>query len=281
MARAIPLPTAWEKPVKTWLASLHARGLSPTTIALYRAHVSQMARGIDCPPEQVTGTILENWCASREWAVETRRSAYLAYTQFFTNYAERTGRKNPAAILVPPGPPPREPRPAPEEAITEGLAEASPRVKLMIRLGAMLGLRIGEIVRIHRNDIEEEMGGPILRVLGKGNKKRSVPLTPDLADELRAWADKGDGWVFPSQRGDHLQPHSGSQLLSAALPGKWTAHTLRHRFATMAYEVDRDILVIQRLLGHSSVATTMRYARPPRQAFINAMQGAALAAPRN
>ena len=175
MARAIPLPTAWEKPVKTWLASLHARGLSPTTIALYRAHVSQMARGIDCPPEQVTGTILENWCASREWAVETRRSAYLAYTQFFTNYAERTGRKNPAAILVPPGPPPREPRPAPEEAITEGLAEASPRVKRMIRLGPCSGYGSEKLCVFTGTILKKKWAARSCACSGKATKKGQCP----------------------------------------------------------------------------------------------------------
>ena len=44
----------------------------------------------------------------------------------------------------------------------------------------------------------------------------------------------------------------------------------------MAYEVDRDILAVQRLLGHASVATTMRYARPPREALVRAIQGASL-----
>ena len=153
---------------------------------------------------------------------------------------------------------------------------AEPRVALMIHLGATLGLRIGEIVLIHRDDVEQEVTGPVLRVHGKGNKKRSVPISQEFASELLEWCERGGGWAFPSQRGEHLQPHSASAILSAALPGKWTAHTLRHRFATMAYEVDRDILTVQRLLGHASVATTMRYARPPREALVRAVQGASL-----
>lgn len=183
---------------------------------------------------------------------------------------------NPARSLTSPPPPPREPRPAPEEAITEALGKADPRVSLMIHLGATLGLRIGEIVLVHRDDIEQEVMGPVLRVHGKGNKKRSVPISQEFASELLEWCERGNGWAFPSQRGQHLQPHSASAILSAALPGKWTAHTLRHRFATMAYEVDRDILTVQRLLGHASVATTMRYAKPPREALVRAVQGASL-----
>lgn len=175
---------------------------------------------------------------------------------------------------IPAQPPPREPRPAPEEAIAEALDIAQPRVALMIRLCATLGLRIGEIVLIHRGDVEQEVTGPVLRVHGKGNKKRTVPISPEFASELLEWCERGDGWAFPSQRGDHLRPHSASAILSAALRGKWTAHTLRHRFATMAYEVDRGILTVQRLLGHASVATTMRYAKPPREALVRAVHGA-------
>lgn len=262
--------------MSSWISSLQAKGLSPSTITLYRSHISQLARGLICPPDTVSTEQLEQWCGQQQWGSATRKSAYIVYGQFFAHLHERTGMANPAESLTSPPPPPREPRPAPEEAIADALEKAEPRVALMIHLGATLGLRIGEIVLIHRDDVEQEVTGPVLRVHGKGNKKRSVPISQEFASELLEWCERGDGWAFPSQRGDHLQPHSASAILSAALPGKWTAHTLRHRFATMAYEVDRDILTVQRLLGHASVATTMRYARPPREALVRAVQGASL-----
>lgn len=272
----LSIPTCWDHAVSSWLSCLQAKGLSSSTIILYRSRISQLARGLGSSPESVSTEQLEQWCGQQKWASETRRSAYIVYGQFFTYLHERTGVTNPARSLTSPPPPPREPRPAPEEAITEALGKADPRVSLMIHLGATLGLRIGEIVLVHRDDIEQEVMGPVLRVHGKGNKKRSVPISQEFASELLEWCERGNGWAFPSQRGQHLQPHSASAILSAALPGKWTAHTLRHRFATMAYEVDRDILTVQRLLGHASVATTMRYAKPPREALVRAVQGASL-----
>lgn len=272
----LSIPTSWDHAVSSWLSCLQAKGLSSSTITLYRSHISQLARGVGSSPESVSTEQLEQWCGQQQWASETRRSAYIVYGQFFTHLHERTGVINPARSLTSPPPPPREPRPAPEEAIAEALGKADPRVALMIHLGATLGLRIGEIVQVHHDDIEQEVMGPVLRVHGKGNKKRSVPISQEFASELLEWCERGNGWAFPSQRGEHLQPHSASAILSAALPGKWTAHTLRHRFATMAYEVDRDILTVQRLLGHASVATTMRYAKPPREALVRAVQGASL-----
>ncbi len=272
----LSIPIGWDRAVSLWLASLRAKGLSASTVTLYRSHISQLARGLISSPDSVSTEQLEQWCAGQQWASQTRRSAYIVYGQFFAHLHERTGAANPALWLTSPPPPPREPRPAPEEVIGEALRKADPRVALMIHLGATLGLRIGEIVLIHRDDIDQEVTGPVLRVHGKGNKKRSVPVSQEFASELLEWCERGGGWVFPSQRGDHLQPHSASAILSAALPGKWTAHTLRHRFATMAYEVDRDILTVQRLLGHASVATTMRYAKPPREALVRAVRGASL-----
>ncbi len=277
--KRLTVPQDWANAVSTWVSSLHARGLSQKTVALYRSHISQLARGLSCSPEAVTPNVLEAWCAKRRWAAETRRSAYLVYGQFFGHFSERNECSDPTTDLTSPPPPQREPRPAPEDAIAEALRNADPRVSLMIHLGATLGLRIGEMVLIHRDDIEQEVSGPVLRVHGKGNKKRSLPVSSDFANELLSCCERGNGWALPSQRGSHLQPHSASAILSAALPGKWTAHTLRHRFATRAYEVDRDILTVQRLLGHSSVATTMRYAKPPREALMRAVQGATFGTP--
>jgi len=68
------------------------------------------------------------------------------------------------------------------------------------------------------------------------------------------------------------------RIMSDALGGPrsgWTAHTLRHRFATRAYAGDRDILSVQQLLGHSSVATTQRYTAPPDDALRKAVMSVA------
>ena len=200
----LSIPSSWDHAVSSWLSSLQAKGLSSSTITLYRSHISQLARGLESSPASISTGKIEQWCGQQQWASETRRSAYIVYGQFFAHLHERTGAANPAKSLTSPPPPPREPRPAPEEAIADALKSAEPRVALMIHLGATLGLRIGEIVLIHRDDIEQEVTGPVLRVHGKGNKKRSVPISREFASELLEWCEQGDGWAFPSQRGVHL-----------------------------------------------------------------------------
>lgn len=72
-----------------------------------------------------------------------------------------------------------------------------------------------------------------------------------------SWA--GAGWAFPGQIDGHLSPHALGSLVSALLPPGVSMHSLRHTFATTCYRATGDILAVSRLLGHSSVATTMRY----------------------
>lgn len=130
------------------------------------------------------------------------------------------------------------------------------RVATMVRLGAQAGLRCCEICRVHRRDVTETAAGYRLRVLGKGRKVRVIPITKALAFEILA----ADGWLFPGQVDGHLSAAYVSKLVSRALPEGWTAHTLRHRFASRAYiGADKDIRAVQELLGHASVATTQIY----------------------
>jgi integrase len=97
--------------------------------------------------------------------------------------------------------------------------------------------------------------GPSLLFHGKGGKLRVVPIGDDLAAAITAV----DGYLFPAGDDGHLTPQHVGRLMAAALPDHWTAHTLRHRFATRAYRGTRNLRAVQTLLGHSSVATTERY----------------------
>ena len=64
-------------------------------------------------------------------------------------------------------------------------------------------------------------------------------------------------------------------LIARALPDQWTAHPLRHRFATVAYQGTRDLLAVQELLGHSKPETTRNYIRLPQDALRAAVAAAA------
>lgn len=105
----------------------------------------------------------------------------------------------------------------------------------------------------------EGCDGPALRVLGKGNKLRVLPLPADLADMIRALRPD---WVFPGRwAGRSMSDDAVGDILSRLLGPGFSGHSLRHRFATKAYGATHDILAVQQLLGHASPATTMGYVR--------------------
>jgi integrase len=167
---------------------------------------------------------------------------------------------DPSAALPPVRPAEPSPRPAPEVVYRAALAAADGRLRLMLRLAAELGMRRGEVARARADDLERDLFGWTLRVHGKGGKVRTVPLEPGLAAAVR---ERGPGFLFPGNDHGHLSPHYVGRLVSRAMPDGWSMHKLRHRFGTLAFSVDRDLITVQQLMGHASVETTRRYVKVP------------------
>jgi len=227
-------------------------------------------------PWTLTADDLVDWTGTQPWARETRRSVRSSLRSFYAwGVDTRRIRTSPAAGLpsIPQRPP--APRPAPEDAYRAALSRAGHRERLMLRLAGEAGLRRGEVCQVHSRDLMRDTLGWSLRVRGKGDRVRVVPLTDDLAGELRAL---GPGWAFPGQVGGHLSPWWCGRLVADLLPDGLTMHTLRHRFATRAYAATSDLLAVQQLLGHASPATTRAYVRvddAARRALVEAVRVAA------
>ncbi|MGQ7786616.1 tyrosine-type recombinase/integrase [Nesterenkonia sp. K-15-9-6] len=147
------------------------------------------------------------------------------------------------------------PRPAPSDAIERGLQKATTRRDvLMILLGNYGGLRCHEIAALHSNDFHDG----VLWITGKGGHRRIVPahrLLVELLDLFPA------GYYFPSELNPtgHYRPASISRRIRTLMPDGWSAHTLRHRFATEFFSRTPDLMALKDLLGHASVATTQIY----------------------
>lgn len=154
------------------------------------------------------------------------------------------------------------PRPTPEDVWDAAQAVADPRTSVMLQLAAV-ALRRAEVAVVSTDDLITE--GPRLLVHGKGNKRRVIPITDKLATIIAAGpaghtpGAPTKGYLFPGNDNGHLSPRWVGTLCSEVLPGIWTMHTLRHRAATRAYEGTQDIIAVQQLLGHDSVATTQMY----------------------
>lgn len=257
----------WLDAIAGFVLAQAAAGRPRSTIELRHYQLRRLAAGLaPAGPWEVTGAQLVAWFGVQPWGGETLRSFRSAARGFY-RWAHAAGHIgcDPSLALPSVKPADPNPRPAPEDAYRLALARSDARTRLILRLAAELGLRRGEVARCRVEDVERDLTGWTLRVLGKGARVRRVPLTDALAAAIRTHARAG--WLFPGQVDGHLAPATVGKLAARALPDAWAMHSLRHRFATRAFEVDRDLLTVQLLLGHASPVTTRLYVRVPADAL--------------
>ncbi|MGI8881059.1 MAG: tyrosine-type recombinase/integrase [Jatrophihabitans sp.] len=252
---------------------MRAGGRPETTIDLRRLQLARLARDLSTvTPWEVTPAVLVSWLASRSWRAETRRSFRTTIRGFY-RWAVLTGRCEADPTITLPGVPASigVPRPAPDERIRFALAGSGSRLRLMILLAAVCGLRRCEIAKVHTDDIS----AGALRVRGKGDRVRVVPLPPIVAQAI---AGRPAGWLFPrpTQPDTPMTPAHVGKLMSAQLGPGVTAHMLRHRFASTAYAAERDLRAVQTLLGHTKPETTALYTAVPEGALSTAVRAAAV-----
>ena len=150
------------------------------------------------------------------------------------------------------------------------------RDRALLELLYAAGLRISEALRLDIEDLSVD--GGFVRVIGKGDKERLVPVGDVALDWLGRWFDgprqrllalghvepTRGGPVFLGQRGSRLARQQAwsavkSAARSAGLADRVSPHTLRHSFATHLLEGGADLRIVQELLGHASISTTQLY----------------------
>ena len=165
----------------------------------------------------------------------------------------------------------REPRKIPAVLSPEEVArllEAAPGPKYKAALSAAYaaGLRVSEVVALKVSDIDSAR--LLLRIeQGKGRKDRFAMLSPQLLELLRDWYRIARPAVFLFPGRDPMLPLTTRQLghavhaaaNMAGIKKRVTPHTLRHSFATHLLEQKTDVRLIQVLLGHAKLETTMLY----------------------
>jgi integrase/recombinase XerC len=129
------------------------------------------------------------------------------------------------------------------------------------------GLRIGEALGLNQKDAPVS---DVMRITGKGNKERMVPVLPLVIEAIQAYQDacpfnlKGKDALFVGARGKRLDAGVVQRQIRKLrailnLPETATPHALRHSFATHLLAGGGDLRTIQELLGHASLSTTQRY----------------------
>jgi integrase/recombinase XerD len=141
----------------------------------------------------------------------------------------------------------------------------SPVHRACLSLVYACGLRISEAMALEIGAIDR--ASLTLRIIGKGNKERRVPLPqPMLAELGRVWrTHRNRRWLFPNRAGtrpvtyDVLARTLAAAARAAGITRRVTPHMLRHSYATRLIENGIDLRTVQILLGHQSIATTAVY----------------------
>lgn len=187
---------------------------------------------------------------------ESRKSIRASLRAFYQwAYAEGLIKSDPAYPLKKINVPPTEARKATDEQVKHGLAldGLSDRDRAVIMLARNGCLRRAEIANL---PVAARIGDQ-LTVKGKGSKERVVPLTDDLLAVLVHLEADGRTFYFPGYKGTPITPETVWKIVKDNV--KVNTHSLRHAGATASYKATHDIRAVQKLLGHSSVATTQRY----------------------
>ena len=288
-ATATPPPLA--RAIEDYLTYLRVeRGLSAATIRAYRADLIDFAAGKGVPERWSEGPepAREHLAARTRRSVVRGRAAGLAPTSLrrraasirgFYRFAYGDGLidRDIAAHLDLP----RQPRLLPDTlsvAEVESLLEAAPdlRSRALLELLYAAGLRVSEALGLDREDLSTD--GGFVRVIGKGDKERLVPVGDIALDWLGRWISDGrpallahshvepgrGGPLFLGDRGGRLARQQAFASIkraarAAGLPETVSPHTLRHSFATHLLEGGADLRIVQELLGHASISTTQLY----------------------
>jgi integrase/recombinase XerD len=287
-----PLPEADAALIERFLDALWAeRGLAPATLAAYRADLQALARWLAAqgrgPLLQAQQAALFDYLAARARTGYAPRSTarLLASLHALFAYLQRSGlrRDDPSALLQMPTLPRLLPKALSEAQIT-ALLEAPEittpegvRDRAMLELMYACGLRVSELVQLPATAINLRQG--VLRVRGKGDKERLVPLGEEARHWLERYLTTARPALLPAARTGSavealfLEPGRGAapsrQAFWARLkryaahagidPQRVSPHGLRHSFATHLLNHGADLRALQMLLGHSSLSTTQIY----------------------
>lgn len=232
-------------------------------------------------PSQIQPTMVRTWLAEGKSAGLTSRtlnrkiSSFKSYFKFLVRQGQLTS--SPMSSVISPKTPKRLPVFLKEEEALNLLQVLEVRAEDWNSLNAQLiltmlystGMRLSELIGLKPEQID--FSRAVLKVLGKGNKERVIPVSPHLSRVLQEYLNHKKqrfevlaGPVLVTEKGKPLYPKYVWQLVNRLLGetttlDKKSPHVLRHTFATHLMNQGADLNAVKELLGHSSLAATQVY----------------------
>ena len=262
-------------------ALLFEEGLAAASVASYRNDLHLATRLLDKPVRSFDADDVQNVLARmmdlqrKPASLARMRSSLRRYFAWLAENGYRhddpTARLEPACLRKP------LPRSIGETDVEKLLAAPDPATPTGSRDAAMLellyacGLRVSELVGLRLGNLNLQDG--ILRVRGKGQKERIVPIGEDAVAAVERYIHSArpqllknplDDTLFLSERGKAITRQAFWKLIrdyaiACGITARVSPHTLRHAFATHLVNHGADLRVVQMLLGHSSLSTTQIY----------------------
>ncbi len=266
------------------------RGLSSNTLAAYRADLMALSRWLAKRNVTIVNATRADLLGFIAWRVESGarpRSTARQLSSFrrFYRHQLREGslRDDPTAQIAMPKIGRSLPKSLSEEEV-ESLLSApvvtdplGSRDRTMLEVLYATGLRVSELVSLKHSQLNMNQG--VLRVVGKGDRERLIPLGEEAMRWLKEFNGTGRGeilldrhtdYMFPTRRGDHMTRQAFWHIIKryarkAGVQKELSPHTLRHAFATHLLNHGADLRVVQMLLGHSDLSTTQIYTHVARE----------------
>ncbi|MBR4213234.1 MAG: site-specific tyrosine recombinase XerD [Bacteroidales bacterium] len=262
------------------------KSLSSNTLAAYSRDVSGLfdflrEKGVPTPLDAQTSD-LEAFVAARvseDKLAKRSQARLLSSIKSFYGFLDQEGRlaENPSDSLAAPHLNPHLPSVLTYDEvkkILESVDLSKPgghRDRAMLEVLYSCGLRVSELVNLHISDLFLKEG--YVRIIGKGNKQRLVPIGEIAADQIGYWMDERRGWPIKKDAEDILfiNRHGGKlsrvavfnlvrdRAVAVGITKEISPHTFRHSFATHLVENGADLRVVQEMLGHESILTTEIY----------------------
>lgn len=266
------------------------RGLSQNTLGAYRADLMTLGRGLaehDKSIDEADKSDLLDFIAGRvEGGAKPRSTArQLSSFRRFFRYIMREGMRDsdPTADIEMPRIGRSLPKTLTEEEVDALLNAPNTdeplghRDRAMLELLYATGLRVSELINLRQSQINFNQG--VLRIIGKGDRERLIPLGEESQRWLRDFIDgprmeilleRQTDYLFPTRRGDRMTRQAFWHIIKryaekAGVRKKLSPHSLRHAFATHLLNRGADLRVVQLLLGHSDLSTTQIYTHVARE----------------
>lgn len=266
-----------------WLES----GLSRNTLSAYRSDLEALTVWLKESPDKATRSQLQNYFAScvSQGARPRSTARMLSSLRRFYRYLLREGliTDDPSALLESPKLGRPLPKSLSEEQVEKLLQAPDISTSLGLRDRAMLetlyatGLRVSELVSLNVQQVNLQSG--VVRVVGKGDKERLVPLGEEAIEWLQRYVGQArrellhghsSDALFPTARGAAMTRQAFWHNLKryaqiAGIETHLSPHSLRHAFATHLLNHGADLRVVQMLLGHADLSTTQIYTHVARE----------------